>query len=337
MLSYAQTEAWLGSYYSGRPVLVAGGNGFLGRNCVHALLHLGADVAVIARRSSPVSGVRSFCGDLRDSAFVRKAISGYSMVFDFAGNSGPVQSNRTPLVNLDEELRAQLTLLHACSRERSRPLLMFCSSRLVYGRPRSLPVDESHSLSPQSIYAAHKVAAESYLNALAESSGLRYSVIRLSNPYGPYQPRGARGYGIINQFLSAAAAGQPIRIYGDGVQCRDYIFVGDVVTTFLLCAAEHSCERQVFNLGGSAAVTLREAAETICELAGGTPIVYQPWPSEHMAIETGDYASDLRKLHAFVALPAQVPLREGFARTLAFYRVGATGSHGVVAASAARV
>lgn len=337
MQSYAQTEAWLRSYYSGRPVLVAGGNGFLGRNCAQALLRLGADVVVIARKSSPVAGVRTLCGDLRDSAFVRKAISGQSVVFDFAGNSGPVQSNRTPLVNLDEELRAQLTLLHACSRERSRPLLMFCSSRLVYGRPLSLPVDESHPLSPQSIYAAHKIAAESYLNALAESSGLRYCIIRLSNPYGPYQPRGTRGYGVINQFLSAAAAGQPIRIYGDGVQRRDYIFVGDVITTFLLCAAEHSCERQVFNLGGAAAVTLREAAETICDLAGGTPIVYQPWPSEHMAIETGDYHSDLRKLQAFVALPAQVPLREGFGRTLAYYRDSTTASHGLIAASAARV
>lgn len=337
MPSREQVEAWLASYYAGRPVVVAGGNGFLGRNCVRELLRLGAEVAVMARKSCPVPGVKSFCGDLRDAAFVRQAIRGQALVFDFAGSVGPLQSNRNPLANLDLELRAQLTLLHACSRERSRPFVMFCSSRLVYGRPHSLPVDESHPLSPQSIYAAHKIAVESYLNALAESNGLRYCTIRLSNPYGPFQPAGARGYGIINQFLSAAAAGKPIRIFGDGQQRRDYICVHDAVTAFLLCAAEPSCDRQVFNLGGGNGVTLREAAQTICELAGGTPLVFQPWPSEHMSIETGDYVSDLRKLHAFVALPAQVPLREGFSRTLAFYREGAAGSRRAFAAAATHV
>jgi UDP-glucose 4-epimerase len=178
---------------------------------------------------------------------------------------------------------------------------------------------------------------ESYLNALGESNGLRYCIIRLSNPYGPFQPAGTRGYGIINQFLSAAAAGRPIRIFGDGQQRRDYICVNDVVTAFLLCAAEPSCERHVFNLGGENGVTVREAAQMICELAGGTPLVHQPWPSEHMAIETGDYVSDLRKLHAFVALPPQVPLREGFSKTLAFYRDGVAGSRRALAAPAAHV
>jgi len=318
-------------------VLVAGGNGFLGRNCVHELLRLGAEVAVIARKSCPVAGTQSFCGDLRDAAFVRQAIRGRAIVFDFAGSGGALQSNRNPLVSLDAELRAQLTLLHSCSRERSNPLVMFCSSRLVYGRPHSLPVDESHPLSPQSIYAAHKIAVESYLNALAESNGLRHCTIRLSNPYGPFQPAGARGYGIINQFLSAAAVAQPIRIFGDGQQRRDYIYVNDVITAFLLCAAEPSCERQVFNLGGINSITLRDAAQMICELAGGTPLTHQPWPSEHIAIETGDYVSDLRKLHTFVALPPQVPLREGFSRTLAFYRDAAIAPRRVFAVPAAHV
>ena len=158
MPSREQAEAWLASYYAGRPVVVAGGNGFLGRNCVHELLRLGAEVAVMARKSSPVPGVKSLCGDLRDAAFVRQGIRGQAAVFDFAGSGGALHSNRNPLANLEVELRAQLTLLHGCSRERSRPLVMFCSSRLVYGRPHSIPVGESHPLSPQSIYAAHKIA-----------------------------------------------------------------------------------------------------------------------------------------------------------------------------------
>jgi nucleoside-diphosphate-sugar epimerase len=327
--------SWLGRHYSGRAVLVAGGNGFLGRNCVEALLNLGAEVSVIAREPSATPGVRSFCGDLRDARLVQKAIRRQTIVFDFAGTSGPAQSNRNPLENLDSELGMQLTLLSACSQEPSRPLLMFCSSRLVYGRPLSLPVGENQPLSPQSIYAAHKIATESYLNALAESRGLRYSIIRLSNPYGPHQPSGPREYGIINQFLSSAALGQPIRIYGDGAQRRDYIYVEDVISTFLLCAAERSCERQVFNLGGMASVPLREAAEIICELAHGTPLIYEPWPSEQKVIETGDYATDLRKLKAFVNLPPQVPLRDGFARTIAFYRHHPTELLGGTAATPA--
>ena len=239
---------------------------------------------------------------------------------DFLGVAGAVDSNRDPNANLDEELRAHLSIFHACAVSRPSPVVLFCSSRLVFGAPRYLPVDENHPLAPGSIYALHKVTAEKYLELFAETKGLRSCVLRLSNPYGPNQAEGQRGYGIINLFLRNAARGKPIKLYGDGRQKRDYVHVDDVLGAFLPCAMNQKCHGQIFNFGGRTAISLREAAELIAQLAGGVRVVFEPWPADYRAVETGDYATDFRKIDSFLSLQAQRPLEEGFLEVLNSYR-----------------
>ena len=310
-------------------MLVAGADGFLGLNCIHGLQQLGAEISTVTRRASPrcphVSG-QIFRGDLCDPGLSRTAVKGQSIVFDFLGSSGAAQSNEEPIRSLDEELRAQLNLMLACAQSGDNsPLLMFCSSRLVYGRPRYLPVDEQHELMPQSVYAAHKIAAENYLGVFARAHGLRYCIVRLSNPYGPYQSNNGQAYGVINQFLRAAARGEPIRVYGEGRQRRDYIHVNDAITAFLQCAAHELCYGQILNLGGQTVISLGEAAQWIAKLAG-TAVEFVPWPQTARSVETGDYITDRRKMESLVSLPHQVSLDEGLAGALAHYRAEANAA-----------
>ncbi|MGB8472928.1 MAG: NAD-dependent epimerase/dehydratase family protein [Candidatus Acidiferrum sp.] len=313
----------LRDFYRGRKVLVAGADGFLGMNCVYALEKLQANISLVSRREVPravgFTGT-TFHGDLRASSTTRAAVAGQSVVFDFAGTMGAVESNRNPEASLDQDCRAHLSLFQACATASTPPLVLFCSSRLVYGKPRYLPVDEKHPLNPQSIYAAHKITAENYLQVFGKTHHLPYCIFRLSNPYGPYHFGGKKGYGIINHFLRAAAKGESIRIFGDGSQLRDYIHVNDVVTAFLLAAMSSKSWGETFNLGGRNAVSLRSAAERISELAGGTEVIYEPWPSEQHTVETGDYFTDTRRVESILPLPSEVDWDAGLLHALEFYR-----------------
>jgi len=307
------------SFYDDRPVLVVGADGFLGFHCVQALHTLGAKISIYSRRSQPrAAGMahRVFKGDLIDRDVVQTAVRDQTIVFDFAGNTGATESNQHPLRNLEEECRPHLGLFESCAAATAKPLVVFCSSRLVYGKPRYLPVDETHPLAPESMYAIHKITLESYLRVFEQTCGLRWCVMRLSNPYGPHTFESTRSYGLINYFTRQAQQGQTIQVYGDGTQVRDYIHVDDAMVAFLSVAASPQCQGQTFNLGGPEGIRLRDAVEWITQTAGGTPWQSVPWPEADQTVETGDYVTDMSKLIQFIELPQQLLFVEGLNRTM---------------------
>lgn len=316
------TEQSLKQLYAGRKVLVTGADGFMGRNAVRALTALGADLTLFDFRPPRIetSGARCLVGDLRDVPLVRRAIEGQSIVFDFAGVSGAVRSNQEPTAALERECNPHLSLYHACATSEKPPVVVFISSRLVYGPPRYLPVDENHPLNPLSIYAVHKVTIENYLHVFGNLHGLPFVIVRLTNPYGPHQAAETTTHGIINMFVRQALGGQPIKIFGDGGQVRDYIYVEDVVEVFMRLATNPACHGQVFNVGGDEPIRLRDAAEKIARMTGLGEVHYVPWPPEYRSIETGDFQSDLAKLKKYVSAFKHTPFETGLERTIEFYR-----------------
>ena len=309
--------------YAGRRVLVAGADGFLGVNAALTLGAAGAEVTVLSRRDRPrARDARHTRADLADAAAVAAAVEGQDYVFDLAGAAGATGSNADPAGNIEAECRPHLNLFVAAARAASRPVVAFCSTRLVYGRPDRLPVGEDHPTRPASFYAVHKLTLEHYLQVLATTAGLRSVVLRLSNPYGPHWPEQRKGYGLINQFIARALAGEPIPLFGDGAQRRDYIHVDDFTTALIAVAAMPACHGQTFNVGGTEPISIRQAVEAIAAQVPGTVIDFRPWPADYLAVETGDYQTDLTKLHRHVRLPPQVSFAEGLRRTLAAVEVG---------------
>jgi UDP-glucose 4-epimerase len=305
--------------YRDRSVLVAGGDGFLGVNFAMALHAAGAKVTLLTRTETPRAGqfaVRNVCADLMDVNAVAAAVENQDFIFDLAGMSGAVGSNLDPVTSTDKECRPHLTLFTAAATAASRPVLAFLSSRLVYGRPDYLPVGEEHPIRPASFYAVHKVTLEHYLRVLATTRGLRYCAFRLSNPYGPYWPEQRKTYGLINQLIARALNGEPINIFGDGAQKRDYVHIDDVVTAVTTATAAANCWGEIFNLGGDEVISIRHAAETIAAEVPGTQVCFKPWPAADLAVETGDYHTDMKKLRRFVQLPPQMTFQQGLRRTL---------------------
>ncbi|MDQ8180646.1 NAD-dependent epimerase/dehydratase family protein [Pelagicoccus sp. SDUM812005] len=312
----------LAAAYRGRRVLVLGADGFLGSYLALALQRMGADVTIVSRRERPLlagESLRVFKGDLSSTSIVDHALPGQEIVFDMAGASGGIDSNRNAADNLYVESAPHLKLFESASRLKESPLVVFCSSRTVYGRPERLPVDEQHPTNPSSIYAVHKLALERYLKVFHELHGLRYLVFRLSNPYGPFPWQDGKSYGVMNQFISRALKGETLSLFGDGAQLRDYIFIEDVVDVFLRGAVVKEAEGATFNLGGPSAISMRDAATSIVKEVPSSVLAYQDWPTDYKAIETGDYVTDTGALRAKLGWSPRVEFSEGLRRTLDAY------------------
>src|SRR5450759_1054318 len=256
-------------FYSGRRVLVTGGLGFLGLNLVDHLVRSGAKVRVFYHtwRSSAdpktrvLEGVECFQGDIRDGVAVRHALEGCEVVFNFAGRSGAITSNASPFEDMDVNVRGQLTILQACSEANTKVKVVFPSSRLVYKPTIDMPVTESAATVPISMYGIHKLVAENYHMFYNRLDRIDAVVLRITNPYGPFQRREQDRYGIINWFIHRALSGLDLPVYGLGTQIRDYIHVDDVVNAFLLAGAQPEANGMTFNIGSGRGVSFSHMAE----------------------------------------------------------------------------
>jgi len=317
------------NFYDGKRVLVTGGLGFIGVNLCARLLDLGAEVTVLDNFVPPQitpafdavrSRLRMAVADIRDEDKVERVVRNQEVIFNLAGKSGAADSNKTPLNDLDINCRGHLTILEACRSFNPGVTIVFPSSRLVYGKPLYLPVDEKHPLAPESIYAAHKLAVENYHLIYGRLYGLKATVLRISNPYGPFQAGEGRAYGIANSFIQAAVSGREITLFGDGSQRRDYLYIDDLVDALLRAACVQESRNRIYNIGEGQGTSLRELAELAVAAAGQGTIVQVPWPEEYRAIETGDYLSDVTLAGRELSWTPGTDISEGIARTVSSYQ-----------------
>lgn len=309
--------------YQGRRVLVVGADGFLGYNTTSALYALGAELSVLTRR--PNSGSARFArvvffGDFDNPVLTRKAVRDQSVVFDCVGSLSAVTDVEQAAANFEKQCLAHIACYEACAQAGQSPVIVFPSTRLVYGAPQYRPVDEKHALDPASYYARSRLKVEQFLKQAHSHHGLRARVLRLSNPYGPNLGTSQTSYNVITRFAQAIARGERVKIFGDGKQLRDYVHVYDVVKTFLVCGADESDDFEVFNLGGAQPIMFRDAVHIMVEAAGGPDPEYVPWPELDRKVETGDYVSDIRKLNDRFDLPPFVAPQVGLREVVDYYR-----------------
>jgi UDP-glucose 4-epimerase len=305
--------------YSEKRVLVTGGLGFMGFNLVRALQAANARVSVLSRSwperpgsvVSALGSVNFFKGDIRDSAVVDDAVAGCDVIFHLAGKSGPLASNASPLEDLDVNSRGMLTLLESCRRLNPGAKIVFPSSRLVYGINAELPATETASTAPLSVYGIHKLAAEQYLLLYQRLHGVRTCILRITNPYGPFQNPEQNRYGIVNWFIHEAMHDRPLRVYGQGAQLRDYIHVDDVVEAMLTAGVTPEADGMIFNVGSGRGVSFLETAEHIIRAAGRGRVEHVEWPADAALVETGDFVADTSLIADRLGWKARISLESG--------------------------
>lgn len=317
-------------YWRGRSTVVTGGTGFIGSCLVHRLVDLGAKVTVIDAElpesgSNPfnlhgVAGKVTVCrSDVADAADHPEWFENVEVIFHLAGQTSHGGSMREPHADLHANVSGTLALLEGVRHRNPAIRIVFTSTRQVYGKVAALPVPESQPVNPPDINAIHKLAAEAYLSLYWRLFGIASTTLRLTNTYGPrMRIRDARQM-FLGVWIRNALQSRPLDIFGDGTQRRDFNHVADVVSALLL-AVRPGTAGKCYNLGGPAPLTLTELAQQVISAAGNGEFRYVPFPPERKEIDIGDYWGDHTQFTQATGWVPRVPLNEGLADTLAFFR-----------------
>jgi UDP-glucose 4-epimerase len=271
--------------------LVTGGAGFIGSNLVDALLARGDNVAVVddlstGRRSNLDGalerGATLHHADVRESATVREIVAGErpAVIFHLAAHIDVRRSVADPALDARVNVEGTINLLEA-AREAGVQRLVFASTGgAIYGESAVVPTPETEPPSPLSPYGQSKYAAEGYCRLAALLHGLSTVSVRYANVYGPRQDPLGEG-GVVAIFCGRLRQGERPKIFGDGTQTRDYIYVEDVVDATL--AAAGSAAGGSFNVGTGRETSVLELVEALRELAGSNSFA-----PEHEAPRLGE-------------------------------------------------
>jgi UDP-glucose 4-epimerase len=318
-------------FYRDRPVMITGGLGFIGSNLAHQLVSLGARVLIVDSLIPAYGGnlfnihgiedcIRVNIADIRQQSTMNYLVRGHDVIFNLAGQVSHIDSMEEPYTDLEINCRSQLTLLEACRHHNPRAKVVFAGTRQVYGRPDSLPVDETHLVRPSDVNGINKAAGEYYHLVYNHVFGIRACSLRLTNVYGPRQLIRHNRQGFIGWFIRLVIEDRTLQIYGDGQQLRDFVFVDDAADAFLRAGASDACNGEVFNVGGDRAISHRELSSLLIEIAGSGSVRYVDWPDEKKAIDIGSFYADSSKFRHATGWAPRVALAEGLRRTIEFYR-----------------
>ena len=319
------------SVFRGARVMITGGLGFIGSTLARRLIGLGADVVLVDSLIPEYGGnlfnVAGFedrlhvnISDVRDVHGLRHLLRGRQYLFNLAGQTSHLDSMTAPLVDLEINCRAQLTLLETCREVAPDIRVVFASTRQIYGRPLYVPVDEKHPIHPVDVNGVNKAAGEAYHILYNDVYGIRACALRLTNTYGPRMRIKDARQTFVGIWLRAVIEGKPFEVW-DGEQLRDFSYVDDAVEAFLLAAVTAETAGHAFNVGGEEVLSLKKLAEALVDAASGdAKFAIKEFPAERKRIDIGDYYADDKLFRSVTGWRAQTPIREGLARSLAFFR-----------------
>jgi len=260
-------------------------------------------------------------GSINSMQKVEEAVADHNVIFSFAGTSGAAGSITTPYEDLHVNLEGHLNILEACRKKTNHTRLIFPSTRLVYGKPVTLPVNETHPINPQSFYAIHKNTAEYYYQLYSRHYQIDSVIFRISNPYGyNYNPEGL-SYSVLNQFIYKAIQGKAIQVYGDGSQKRDYLHIDDLSRLLEISVYNEKLYGNIYNVGSGKGQSILEVARIITNHIPGSTFQQTEWPSLEKSIETGDYYSDLTKISEVSGWKPAIDLETGIISTAEAYKM----------------
>lgn len=316
--------------FVGAKVLITGGLGFIGSSLARRLVQLNAKVTLVDSLI-PLYGGNLFnihdikdqvtvnISDVRDPYAMANLVQKQDYLFNLAGQTSHIDSMNDPQTDLDINASAQLSILETCRKHNPNVKIVFASTRQLYGKPKYLPVDEKHPICPVDVNGINKLAGEWYHLLYNNVYKIRSCALRLTNTYGP----GMRVKDVRQTFLGIwlrnLIAGVPIKVFGDGLQLRDFNYVDDVVDALLMAAVDPKACGEVFNLGSAQYISLKDLAALLIDIFRGGTFEIVPFPPDLRAIDIGDYYSDYTKINQSLGWSPRVSLQDGLKKTIEYY------------------
>ena len=317
--------------YSGKSILITGGLGFIGSNLARTLVSQGAEVMLVDSLIPEYGGNPFNINDIRDKVTVNVCdvrdpfamaylLQGKDYLFNLAGQTSHLDSMTNPQTDLEINTAAQLSILEACRMANTGIKIVFASTRQLYGKPDYLPVDEKHPIRPVDVNGINKLAGEWYHLLYNNVYGIRACALRLTNTYGPGMRVKDARQTFLGIWVRLLIEGKPLKVFGDGLQLRDFNYVDDCVEALLLAGATDKANGKVYNLGSTEVIGLKALAEMMVGLGYGGSCELIPFPPERKAIDIGDYYSDFSLIAQELGWGPKVGLHEGLRRTVAYYQ-----------------
>jgi UDP-glucose 4-epimerase len=261
-------------------ILVTGGAGFIGSHLSRQLLAEGHAVAVVdnesnGRRESVPSGVSYTRADVVRSAELEPVFAGgLDAVCHLAGQVSIIRSFDDPIGDLRTNVEGTLSILQMCLKHRV-PRLLYASSMTAYGNCKIVPTPESEPCQPDSYYGITKSAAERFVHATAARPDLDFSFrvtsLRMFSVYGPGQALDNPYQGVLGIFIGKLQRGEPITIFGDGEQTRDFVYIDDIINGWVQALDNPAAEGGVFNLGSGRSLSINQLAAHAVAAFGHPP------------------------------------------------------------------
>ena len=253
-----------------KKILITGGAGFLGSTLAKRLINLGAEVNILIKKETDISRlekikekIKIIYGDLTIKEDLKEVIKEKDFLFHLAWQTDLKKSNADPQKDISQDLIGLINILESCRENNPKIKIIFSSTVTVVGDINEIPVDESHSEKPISIYDVNKFAGEKYLYNYYKNYGIRFCVLRLSNVFGENQKIDSPSRGILNFMIGKAIRGEPLTVYGKGDFIRDYSYSEDYINAFILSAISKNTDGEMFVLGSEQGRTFNSVVEAI--------------------------------------------------------------------------
>ena len=301
--------------------LITCGAGFIGSNVVDRFIADWHDVAIVdnlvtGRRANLNPQARLFEQDITDIAAMRAAFADFrpEVVIHFAAQMDIRKSVADPGYDARNNIIGSLNLIQYAIETGVGKFIYASTGGAVYGEPENLPVDETHPINPISQYGISKHTVEHYLYLYNRLDGLRYTVLRYANVYGPRQnPHGEAGVNAI--FAGMMLRGETPTIFGDGTKTRDYVYVGDVVQANVLALTLGDGE--IMNIGTGVQTTDQEVYDAVAAAVGFDKHAQL---GDERKGEIRHIALDASKARRILGWEPTVPFREGVRRNVEYVR-----------------
>lgn len=313
-----------------KTILVTGGAGFIGSGLASRLLDRGAKVVILDNlatgfeRNVP-KGATFVLGDVGDPEVVAKVFGDhrFDTVLHLAAQVSNIVSHADPLADVRSNVAGTINVLEG-ARKASVARLLYASSMALYGTPKELPVTENAALAPLSPYGVSKLAGEFTVHNTANrkdlTSPLAVTSLRMFNVYGPGQSLENPYQGVVSVFISNVLANEPITLYGDGDQTRDFIYIDDIWDAWMRALEEPKSHGQRINLGSAAQDSILDLLDAVLAAFGHTrdsyPIVRKPeLPGDQRHVR-----ADVSRAKDLLGWEPKWKLKEGLKETIAWGR-----------------